>query len=249
MNASGRPLIFIPTYNEKDNVERILSEITGLNLGTDVLFLDDNSPDGTGKLLDRMASGNPTVRIIHRPGKAGIGSAHQAGIARAYDEGRRILITMDCDFTHPTKYIPDFLAQAERAEVAVGTRFVRADSLADWDPVRLVLTHMAHHLTKVMLDMPYDATGAFRLYRLDRIPREIWGLVRSVGYSFFIESLFVLHRNRFPILEVPITLPARTKGHSKMTVRDAFRTAGRLWELQLEAKRDPARFRLGGRHA
>lgn len=249
MNSAGRPLIFIPTYNEKDNVERILSEIVALNLGADVLFLDDNSPDGTGELLDRMALGNPAVRIIHRSRKSGIGSAHQEGIRRAYDSGRSVLITMDCDFTHPTKYLPDFLARAEMGDVAVGTRFQRSDSLADWDPVRLVLTHMAHHLTKVLLDMPYDATGAFRLYRLDRIPREIWPLVRSVGYSFFIESLFVLHSNRFPIVEVPITLPARTKGHSKMTVQDAFRTAGRLWELHQEAKRDPRRFHLAGRRA
>ena len=249
MNSAKRPLIFIPTYNEKDNVERILSEITELNLGADILFLDDNSPDGTGELLDRMAAGNPAVRIIHRPGKAGIGSAHQEGLRVAYDSERRIMITMDCDFTHPTKYIPDFLARAERCDVAVGTRFQRADSLADWDPVRLVLTHLAHRLTKALLDMPYDATGAFRLYRLDRIPREVWGLVRSVGYSFFIESLFVLNSNRFSIVEVPITLPARTKGHSKMTVRDAFRTAARLWELHREAKADPGRFRLASRSA
>lgn len=242
-----RVLVFIPTYNERENVERMSRELLALPLPLDVLFLDDGSPDGTGAVLDGIAAANPRVRVIHRPGKQGVGSAHQVGIRDAYEHGYRTLVTMDCDFTHSPADIARLLDAAGDADVVVGSRWMQSGSLPGWSPLRRFLTGLGHVLTQRVLAMPHDATGAFRLYRLDRIRPEVFDLVASRGYSFFFESLFVMLRNGLRIREVPIVLPARTYGHSKMTLRDASRSAAFLAQLRVESFVNPGRFRPGRR--
>jgi len=221
-------LIFIPTYNEKENVEGILRQILDLKLNADILFVDDNSPDGTGQLLDELASNHPNVFVQHRAGKLGIGSAHKQGITWAYDHGYRILLTMDCDFTHSPEQIRDFLAQADEADIVIGSRYMWERSLATWNVYRRLLTQVGHLLTKFFLKMPYDATGAFRLYRLDRVPRSFLEPIQSNGYSFFFESLYVLYFNQYRIVEIAIDLPARVYGHSKMRLKDAWHSVMHL---------------------
>lgn len=221
-------LIFIPTYNERENVELILKQILDLGLPADILFVDDNSPDGTGHLLDRLAAAHPNVFVQHRPGKLGIGSAHAAGINWAYHQGYRLLLTMDCDFTHSPEYIRDFLAQADAADVVVGSRYMQEQSLGTWNAYRRLLTRLGHLATGIFLRMPFDATGAFRLYRLDRISRFFLDAVHSRGYSFFFESLYVLHLNGYRIAEIPTELPARVYGHSKMRWSDAIHSLSHL---------------------
>jgi dolichol-phosphate mannosyltransferase len=221
-------LIFVPTYNERENVERLCLELLDLNLQADILFLDDNSPDGTGDIIDRLAVDHENVSAIHRRGKLGIGSAHQDGINWAYDQGYRTLITMDCDFTHRPQDVPEFLRRSEDTDVVIGSRYMRDESLSDWTLFRKAMTSLGHFLTTTLLRMKYDATGAFRAYRLDNIPRETFTRVRSKSYSFFFESLYALHVNRHSIAEVPIALPARTYGHSKMRASDAIGSLIRL---------------------
>jgi dolichol-phosphate mannosyltransferase len=219
---TARRLVFIPTYNEADNVEVLFQQIESLNLNVDFLILDDNSPDGTGAIIDRMAATNPRVHAIHRSGKLGIGSAHAEGIRWAYDRGYHILVTMDCDFTHSPDLIPCLLEHASEYEVVVGSRYLLKGSLAGWSLIRKLLTRFGHLLTATLLGMSYDATGAFRLYQLDRIPRGIFDLVYSRSYSFFFESLYLLWLNGCRIKEIPVRLPVRTYGHSKMALRDAL---------------------------
>ena len=213
-------LIFIPTYNEAENVEKIYNQIKALNLDTDILFLDDNSPDGTGKIIDNIIAKNKNVFVIHRSGKLGIGSAHKEGIKYAYNKKYETLITMDCDFTHSPEYIKDFINNSEDYDVVVGSRFLKKDSLSSWNLFRKFMTYLGHFLTFILLNMPYDASGAFRLYKLDKIKPGVFDLVQSNGYSFFFESLFILHMNKYKIREIPTELPARTYGHSKMTLKD-----------------------------
>jgi dolichol-phosphate mannosyltransferase len=224
-------LLFIPTYNERDNVPRIYELIKAQNLDLDLLFLDDNSPDGTGQLLDEMATHDPRLHVQHRAGKLGIGSAHTQAINWAYQNNYAILVTMDCDLTHPPDHIPDFLGCAEEAQVVVGSRFMREESLADWNLYRKFLTHLGYFLTRHMLHVPYDASGAFRLYRLDKINPKVFALVESAGYSFFFESLYVLCLSQARIVEIPITLPKRTYGNSKMKLSDIFTSLRRLISL------------------
>lgn len=220
MPTSERILILLATYNEAENVERMATELLGLNLAADILFVDDNSPDGTGRLIDRMAATTPEIKVIHHAQKAGVGNAHQVGIAWAYDHGYSLLVSMDCDFTHSTARIPDLLGTAPVYDIVVGNRFACANSLDGWKWYRKLLTKAAHTLTAMVLSMPQDASGSFRLYRLDRIPREAFAKVRNRGYSFFWESLFVLKECGMEIGEVPIDLPARTYGTSKMRLSD-----------------------------
>ncbi len=213
-------LVMIPTYNERENVEKMHTEIRQTGIDTDIVFVDDNSPDGTGAVLNELAKNDPRLLVIHRPGKQGIGSAHKDGIAWVYAHGYTHLVTMDCDFTHSPSDIKDFLANAEVNDVVVGSRHMLENSLEGWNLWRKCITRTGHLLTTILLKMPYDATGAFRLYRLDRIPPALFGKVESRGYSFFIESLTIITLNGFSIKEVPIALPPRTYGHSKLQFRD-----------------------------
>ena len=195
MRSENRMLVFVPTYNEAENVAVLYQEIESLGLGCDFLFLDDNSPDGTGEIIDRLAEANPRVHAIHRPRKSGIGSAHAEGIQWAYDHGYVVLVTLDCDLTHPPDRIPDFLAEADSHHIVIGTRFMAENSLPGWNAYRKTLTYGGHYMTKLLLRMPLDATGAFRLYRLDLIPAGIFKLVTAKGYAFFFESLYLLWLN------------------------------------------------------
>jgi dolichol-phosphate mannosyltransferase len=226
-------VVFIPTYNERENVENILNQLLSLTIPLDVLFLDDNSPDGTGAILDDLAGRYQNVHVIHRTGKLGIGSAHLDGIRWAYDKEYRKLITMDCDLTHSPEYISNFMENSKDCDVVVGSRYLLKRSLEDWNWSRKLLTKLGHFLTKMFLKMPYDATGAFRVYRLDRIPGAFTDLIHSQGYSFFFESLYILHLNHFKIKEIPITLSARVYGHSKMRLRDALHSVAHLVHLYL----------------
>jgi dolichol-phosphate mannosyltransferase len=240
----SKTLIFIPTYNERDNAPRMCEEIHKLGLDADVLFVDDNSPDGTGDVLDGMKGCFPRLTVLHRSGKLGIGSAHFEAIEWAYDQGYQVMVTLDCDFTHSPSDIPAMIAAAENCDVSVGSRWLLADSLPGWNFFRRSITNLGHLLTHRILGVPQDASGAFRAYRLDRIPRGVFALVKTRGYSFFFESLFILNRNGFAITEVPIVLPVRTYGHSKMSAAAALGSARYIFELFFAHLRRPEAFLL-----
>lgn len=237
-------LIFIPTYNERENVGAILGQLLALDLKTDILFVDDNSPDGTGILLDELAKDHPNVMVQHRAGKLGIGSAHKHSIAWAYEQGYTQLVTMDCDFTHSPEYIHQFIKLGKTADVVVGSRYLHQGSLSTWNARRRTLTHLGHWATGFFLGLPYDATGGYRLYRLDRVSRYFLTTVQSQGYSFFFESLFILHLNNYRIAEVPTNLPARTYGHSKMRFSDAVNSLSQLVHLFLGKLINRERFNI-----
>lgn len=244
--ARNNLLIFVPTYNESENVERLCRELIALPFPADILFCDDHSPDGTGTIIDRLADEFPQVRALHRPGKLGIGSAHQDGIRYAYEQQYQTLVTMDCDFTHKPTDVARLLdlAGGSGQIVTIGSRYLERDSLPGWNLLRRSLTHLGHLLTTRLLKLPQDATGALRCYQLSRIPQDLFARVRSRGYSFFFESLFVFHRNGFTIAEMPIALPARTYGSSKMSLQETWRSAYRLLKLYWAGLRHPESFLL-----
>lgn len=237
-------LVLLPTYNEKENVETIHGQIRGLGIPLDILFVDDNSPDGTGEILDALSSRDPGVFVLHRPGKLGVGSAHKDGIRWAYDHGYPVLITMDSDFTHSPKYILDLIKNANHFQVIVGSRFMLDKSLDGWNHWRILLTHVGHLLTGFLLSVPFDATGALRLYRLETIPRKIFELTRWAGYPFFFESLTLLHVNGCAIEEIPVILPPRTYGSSKMKFRDIIQCVLAMISIRAELIFFPNRLRI-----
>jgi dolichol-phosphate mannosyltransferase len=237
-------LVFVPTYEERDNVQPMLAELRRHAPDADILFMDDHSSDGTGDLLDALARDEPRLKVIHRPAKLGIGSAHLDGIAYAYDHGYERLVTLDCDFTHSPSDIPVLLAKSDEAGLTIGSRFLGVDSLPGWSLPRKMLTRMGHVLTLTVLGVRGDATGAFRVYRLAQIPRAMFGLVTARGYAFFFESLFVAHQNGVTIGEVPIRLPRRTQGHSKMSFGEIRRSLEHLLRLFVASKTHPERFHI-----
>jgi dolichol-phosphate mannosyltransferase len=219
-------------------VERLYGQIRELGLGTDILFLDDNSPDGTGRIIDGIAAEDPSVHVIHRERKLGIGSAHLDGIRWAYAHGYQTLVTMDTDLTHSPERIADFLSHSHDHDIVIGSRYMQEGSLRTWNLLRKTLTHTGHLLTTFLLGMPFDATGGFRVYRLDRIPAGVFELVYSASYSFFFESLYVCWLNGAKVFEVPIELPARTYGSSKMAFKDALRSTLLLAHLFMKTRID-----------
>ncbi len=231
-----KTLILIPTYNESKNVELLYYEIKKNKIKSDILFVDDNSPDGTSKIIAALAKKDKSVKLLTRKSKQGIGSAHKAGIDYAYKMHYQTLITMDSDFTHKPKDILKFMAQKNHADIIVGSRYLAKDSLSDWNFLRKALTVTAHFLTKTILSIKYDATGAFRLYNLDKIPQDVFKLVESNGYSFFFESLYILLLNGLKIREVSISLPARTYGSSKMSLNDAWKSLTFLFQTYYLSK-------------
>ena len=140
-----KTLIFIPTYNERDNVRPMAEQIGALGLDADLVFMDDASPDGTGEELDRLAAEHPRLRVIHRAGKSGIGSAHMEGIDLAYAQGYDRLVTLDCDFTHSPSLIPEFLRRSDAADAVVGSRYLERDSLPGWSLVREIAHQRRSH--------------------------------------------------------------------------------------------------------
>lgn len=237
-------LIFVPTYNERDNAENMAEQLLALDLDADLLFMDDGSPDGTGEILDSLATRRPRLTVLHRAGKLGIGSAHLDGIRYAYDHGYGRLITLDCDFTHTPAEVLRLSEISAGYDLTVGSRYMEENSLPGWNLLRRSLTGFGHLLTKNLLGIPFDATGALRSYDLRRIPRELFDKVSALGYAFFFESMFIVVRNGFSVKEFPIALPARTYGSSKMTAREALRSGSHLLWLRSVSVLRPSRFRI-----
>jgi dolichol-phosphate mannosyltransferase len=239
-----KTLIFVPTYNERNNVGRMADELLGLGLDADLLFMDDNSPDGTGDILDRLGQQHDRLFVLHRRGKLGIGSAHLDGISWAYDHGYERLVTLDCDFTHKPADVLRVIEHLKGYALATGSRYMQTNSLPGWNPLRKSLTALGHGLTKHLLGIRYDATGALRAYDLRRIPHEVFERVTAQGYAFFFESMFVLVHNGFSVNEFPIVLPARTYDTSKMTLRETWRSGSHLLSVWMTSKTNPDRFRV-----
>lgn len=227
--SPGNILILIPTYNECDNIKRIYRQIRNFYSSCHILFIDDNSPDGTGTIIDKIIKADAKIHVLHRKGKLGIGSAHLQGIKWAYKHHFNTLITMDGDFTHSPKYIKKFLYYYSKDyDVVIGSRYLQHDSLNGWNWYRKTLTKVGHILTKYLLKIPYDASGAFRLYKLNKINRKDYLLLKEKGYAFFFESLLMLYQKNYTIKEFPIVLSPRTYGHSKMTLIDVSNSLKRI---------------------
>jgi dolichol-phosphate mannosyltransferase len=230
-------VLCLPTLNEAGNIPTMLGQILDLRLDADIVVIDDGSSDGTDKLVQEVAAKHPQVRLIERGARLGIGSAHIDALRLAKKGGYQFLVTMDADFSHRPSDIPRFLEAARTSNVVVGTRFARADSLKEWNLLRKCITHLAHFLTKVMLSLPYDASGGFRVYQLSTIAPDLIDSIECRNYEFFFESLTLMHRRGLTIAEVPIDLPARTYGHSKMELKHVFGGFSRLiqlaWRLRL----------------
>jgi dolichol-phosphate mannosyltransferase len=215
-----RATVCLPTYDERANLERMLRGLGEvLREGDSVLVIDDNSPDGTGRLADELAGELPFVSVLHRPRKEGLGPAYLAGFRRALDNGAELVLEMDCDFSHNPKDVPRLIAAAEEgADVVLGSRYVAGGRVGNWGLVRRAISRGGSLYTALFLQMGVkDPTGGFKCFRrrvLETIDPET---ITAKGYAFQIEATYRAKRAGFRVVEVPITFDDRVSGTSKMS--------------------------------
>lgn len=214
----GRVLVIIPTYNERENVESIVGRVRAAVPEAGVLVADDNSPDGTGEIADRLADGDEKVHVLHRPGKQGLGAAYIAGFRWGMEHGFDVLVEMDADGSHQPEELPRLLSALEDADLVVGSRWVRGGRVENWPKNREVLSRGANIYSRIMLGVPvHDATGGYRAYRATTLQKIGIDDVASQGYCFQVDLTLRTVRSGLRIAEVPITFVERTRGASKMS--------------------------------
>ncbi|HEU4333679.1 MAG TPA: polyprenol monophosphomannose synthase [Candidatus Eisenbacteria bacterium] len=228
-----KPLVIIPTYNERENIVELLRRIFALERGIEVLIVDDNSPDGTGALADEMAAADPRVHVLHRAGKMGLGSAYVAGFRYALDRDYDVVFEMDADFSHSPDSLPEFLKEIETADLVLGSRYLYGVTVVNWPLTRLILSYGANVYSRVITGMNIkDATGGFKCFRRQVLESIDWSRVKSDGYGFQIEINFKAYRKGFRIKEIPILFVDRHAGESKMSRKIVWEAAWMVWRLR-----------------
>jgi glycosyltransferase involved in cell wall biosynthesis len=221
-------LVIVPTYNEAENIRLLVQKLLALKSPVSVLVIDDNSPDGTGKIAEELAGENPgRVFVKHRPGKLGLGTAHREGFRWAMENGYDRLVTMDADFSHPPEVIPEMLSRLESAEMVIGSRYVPGGRTEGWPLKRKINSWTANFLARLLMGLkPKDCTGAFRAYRVEWLKKIPLDKLRARGYSAHLEVLFYLEKAGARVEEVPIVFTERKMGRSKISFREIREALG-----------------------
>ncbi len=222
-----RTLVVVATYNEIENLPRLVDEIFDHAPHVDLLVIDDNSPDGTGKWCDERAAEDARVRCLHRESKLGLGTATMAGFRFAIDHDYELVLTMDADFSHPPKHIPEILAciedESESADVVIGSRYTRGGGIEGWPFYRRLMSRAVNFYARWLLRLkPRDCSGAFRCYRMEMLRRIDLDEIRSRGYSYLEEILWRLNKLDARFAESPIVFVDRQAGQTKINTREAF---------------------------
>ncbi|MEV4613887.1 polyprenol monophosphomannose synthase [Kitasatospora sp. NPDC049258] len=214
----GKVLVIIPTYNEAENVERIVSRVRDSVPEVHVLVADDNSPDGTGDLADKIAAEDGNVHVLHRKGKEGLGAAYLAGFRWGIDHGYDVLVEMDADGSHQPEELPRLLTALRGADLVLGSRWVPGGAVVNWPKSRLMLSRGGSLYSRVMLDVPIkDVTGGYRAFRKETLLGLGMDEVASQGYCFQVDLAWRAVKSGFKVAEVPITFVEREHGASKMS--------------------------------
>jgi len=230
-----RALVILPTYNEIENLPRIAPQILEVDPDLEILVVDDDSPDGTGREADQMAELNPRLSVIHRASKMGLGSAYITGFKYGIEKGFDYLFEMDADFSHDPKYLKDFLREIKEVDLVVGSRYLQGVNVINWPMSRLLLSYFANVYTRIITGLPLrDATGGFKCYRREALEAIELDSVRSDGYSFQIEMSFKLWRKGFRLKEIPIIFYDRQQGESKMSKKIVREAVWMVWRLGFE---------------
>jgi dolichol-phosphate mannosyltransferase len=231
-----RALVCLPTYDERENLEPMLRAL-GEVLGPDdrVLVIDDDSPDGTGELADRLARELTYVDVLHRRRKEGLGRAYVAGFRAALERGAELVLEMDCDFSHDPRDVPRLIEAAGDADLVLGSRYVPGGGVRDWGLVRRLISRAASLYTRVLLMPVRDPTGGFKCFRRAVLERLDLDAIGSRGYMFQIETTFRVRRLGFRVVEIPITFSDREVGGSKMSRAIVLEAIWKVPALRLAA--------------
>ncbi|HJU68169.1 MAG TPA: polyprenol monophosphomannose synthase [Gemmatimonadaceae bacterium] len=229
-----RGLVIIPTYNERDNIARIIDQVLGRDERLDVLVVDDGSPDGTGAIVDTIKAANPRVDVIHRAGKQGLGTAYIAGFKWALAREYAFVFEMDADFSHDPAHLPQFLEAVERADIVIGSRYRNGRvTVVNWPVGRLLLSYAANIYARIITGLQlFDSTAGFKCFRREVLQAIPLDAVRSSGYAFQIEMNFRAWKKGFRLVEIPIVFVDRTEGESKMSKKIVREAVWMVWRLR-----------------
>jgi len=236
MPHSQRALIIFPTYNERENIEKIIHAVLPLDPRIHVLVVDDNSPDGTGDIVDRLATQESKVHVLHRQKKEGLGQAYIAGFRWALEREYDFIFEMDADFSHGPEYIKVFLTEIQDQDLVIGSRYINGVNVINWPMSRLLLSYFANVYTRWVTGLPLrDATGGFKCFRRKVLESIDLDRIGSSGYSFQIEVSMRVWKKGFRIKEIPIIFYDRTAGESKMSKKIVREAIWMVWLLRMKS--------------
>ncbi len=231
-----RILVIIPTYNEAKNLPQIVPVVLKQDPRLEVLVVDDNSPDGTGDIADRMAQAKSRVHVLHRQAKEGLGRAYLAGFRWGLEQGYQVMFEMDADFSHDPAFIGGFLVAIEEADLVLGSRYATGVNVINWPISRLMLSLGANLYARIATGLPLsDATGGFKCFRRSVLESIDLDKIRSNGYAFQIEMSFWAWKKGFRLKEIPIMFHDRVEGQSKMSKRIVREAIWMVWWLRLQS--------------
>lgn len=231
-----KTLVVIPTFNELENVKKIIPEVLKQNEEIDILIVDDNSPDKTGDYVEELSKQNSRVKLIRREKKLGLGTAYIAGFKYALQNNYDYVFEMDADFSHDPNEIKNFLEAIKEADLVLGSRYINGVRVLNWPMRRLLLSYFASVYTRVITGLPVkDATGGFKCFRIDVLKAVDLDRIKSNGYSFQIEMTFKAFKKGFRIKEIPIVFVDRVKGKSKMSKKIVWEAVFMVWKLRLRS--------------
>lgn len=227
-------VVVTPTYNEVENIKKLVSAILELSQDIDVIIVDDNSRDGTGRIADNFAKETSRVSVIHRAGKMGLGSAYVEGFRLALSKGYDNIIQMDADLSHDPKYIPDFIEAIKSYDLVLGSRYTRGISVVNWGFKRLLLSKAANLYVRLVTGLKVsDYTGGFKCFKREVLESINLDAIHANGYSFIVETTYRTWKKGFKIGEVPIIFVDRSSGTSKLARKDVIEAFFIPWRLRL----------------
>jgi len=231
-----KTIVVVPTYNEKDNVAALAASVLVQHPDIHILFVDDNSPDGTGRIIDDLASENSRIHVLHREGKLGLGSAYREGFKAALAMGADYIMEMDADFSHDPGSLPLFMSAIKESDLVIGSRYLNGVSVVNWPIRRLILSYFASVFTRWVTGLQlHDCTSGFKCFRRSTIESIDLDTVKSDGYSFQIEMNYRCMENGLKITEIPIVFIDRHAGSSKMSRRIVREAVFMVWKLRLQS--------------
>ncbi len=236
MNSPLRNIVIIPTYNEAENISPLIERILQLDEDVDILIIDDNSPDGTGDVVDDISQRDERVQVIHRKAKLGLGTAYTTGFIRALEQGYDRIMTMDADFSHNPRYIPALMRLTDDYDLAIGSRYVPGGGVRLWGVHRRLLSRGANLFARSILGLhAHDCTAGFRCYRASVLETIDPCSIKADGYSYLLEMLWRVQNAGFSIAETPIVFTDRRRGASKISQREIIHAAGTVLRLAFNA--------------
>ncbi len=233
MVDASKALIIIPTYNESENIRPLVEAIHRYQPEAHILFVDDNSPDGTADLIREIQQNDPLIHLLSRPGKMGLGSAYLAGFKYGLSRGYEFIFEMDADFSHDPKEIPAFLRNIEHNDLVLGSRYIKGVNVVNWPLRRLLLSYFANVYSRLATGLPIqDATGGFKCFRREVLENIDFDAIKSNGYAFQIELTFRAWKKGFRIKEIPIIFIDRVAGVSKLSKSIMWEAIFLVWKLR-----------------